>query len=73
LVISARHLLATSANLLIVHERQHEKVLWGEEHGSCRKCDHDNDPNPHARCNGCINGGGKFDLFKRRQKKKRSE
>jgi hypothetical protein len=69
MVISTRHLLATRANLRIAHERQQEKALWEEEHGSCRACDNDNNSDPQARCNGCINGGGKFDLYKRRQKK----
>ena len=71
MVISARHLIATRANLRIAHERQQEKALWEEEHGSCRKCDHDNNPNPQARCNGCINGGGKLDLYKKKQKKRK--
>jgi hypothetical protein len=69
MVISARHLLATRANLRIAHERQHEKVLWEEEHGSCRKCNYDNDHSPVARCNDCINGGGKLDIYTRKQKK----
>jgi hypothetical protein len=72
MVISARHLLATRANLRIAHERQQEKALWEEEHGSCRVCDYDNKSDPGTRCNGCINGGGKFDLYKRRQKKRKS-
>ncbi len=71
MVISARHLLATRANLRIAHERQLEKSLWEEEHGSCRKCDYDNISDLKARCNSCINGGGKFDLYKRRQKKRK--
>jgi hypothetical protein len=70
-VISARHLLATRANLRIAHERHQEKALWEEEHGSCRKCEYENNSDPHARCNGCINGGGKSDLYKRRQKKRK--
>ena len=68
MVISTRHLVATRANLRIAHERQQEKALWEEEHGSCRKCDHDDNIDSSARCNGCINGGGKFDLFRRKQK-----
>jgi hypothetical protein len=68
MVISARHLLATRANLRMAHERQQEKALWEEEHGSCRACDCDNYPSHLAHCNGCINGGGKFDLFRRKQK-----
>ncbi len=59
MVISARHLLATRANLRLAHERQQEKALWEEEHGSCRACEYDNNSDPHARCNGCINGDGK--------------
>lgn len=35
MVISALHLMATRANLRIAHERQQEKALWEEEHGSC--------------------------------------
>lgn len=70
MVISVRHLMATRANLRIAHERQNNKALWEEEHGSCRTCDYDNNPIPLAHCNGCINGGGKFDLYKRKQKKK---
>jgi hypothetical protein len=30
----------------------------GRRHGSCRKCDYDNNSEPGGRCNGCINGGG---------------
>jgi len=71
MVISARHLLATHANLRKAHERQQEMALWEEEHGCCRKCDHDNNPGPLACCNGCIKGGGKFDLYKKRQKKRK--
>src|SRR3972149_10117044 len=71
MVISARHLLATRANLRIAHERQQEKALWEEEHGSCRACDHDNNPSPLAHCDGCINGGGKFGLYQRKKKKKK--
>ncbi len=72
MVLSAVHTLSTRENLRQAHERQQEKALWEEEHGSCRKCDHDNIPNPLTRCNGCINGGGKIDLYKRRQKKRKS-
>jgi hypothetical protein len=71
MVISALHTVTTRDNLRQAHKRQQERTLWEEEHGSCRKCDHDNNPNPPARCNGCINGGGKFDLYKRRQKKRK--
>lgn len=70
-VISARHLMATRANLHIAHERQQEKALWDEEHGSCRTCEHDNNQSPLARCNGCINGGGKETLFKEKTRKER--
>ena len=33
MVISARHLMATRANLRIAHEKQQEKNLWKEEYG----------------------------------------
>jgi len=46
-------------------------ALWEEEHGSCRTCDYDNNPNPQGSCNDCVNGGGKFNLYKRKQKKKK--
>lgn len=57
MVLSALHTLSTRANLRQAHERQQEKALWDD---------------PLARCNGCINGGGKIDLYKRKQKKRQS-
>lgn len=72
LVLSAVHTLSTRENLRRAHERQQEKALWDEEHGSCRTCDYDNNPSPLVRCNGCINGGGKIDLYKLREKKRKS-
>ncbi len=69
MVLSAVHTLSTRENLRHAHERQQEKALWEEEHGSCRTCDYDNNPIPTSRCNGCVNGGGKFNLYKRKQKK----
>ena len=63
MVISARHLLATRANLRIAHERQHEKALWEEEQGSCRKCENDCVMDA-SLCRQCINGDGREKLFK---------
>jgi len=70
MVISARHLMATRANLRIAHERQQGRVMWEEEHGCCRKSDHDNNPSSLARCNDCINGDGKIDLYERSKRRK---
>ena len=69
MVISAAHTISTRANLRQAHEYQLEKALWEEKHGCCRTCNYDKNPNPQTRCNGCINGGGAFDLYIRRQKK----
>jgi len=47
-----------------------EKAFWDEEHESCRRCDYDNNSDPEARCNGCINGGDKETFFKEITQKK---
>jgi hypothetical protein len=69
MVISARHLVATRANLRIAHERQYDKALREEEYGSCRRCEEDSLDLPS--CKECINGGGKKKLFRSKKRKRR--
>jgi hypothetical protein len=71
MVISARHLLATGANLRMAHERQQERALWEEEYSSCRRCESDSAAS-QSRCGKCINDGGKETLFKERARKTRN-
>lgn len=69
MVLSASHLLATRNNLRTAHERLHDKQLWEDEHGTCRRCK-DDIPNP-ASCNECINGRGKKDLFREKPRRRK--
>jgi hypothetical protein len=69
LVVSPSHLMTTRANIRRAHEEQQEKALWEEEHGAAGSAIMTATLLHKPPCNGCVNGGGKFDLYKRRQKK----